>query len=58
MFERLPDGAWIVSAWRLRMPQVRKDLTGTVRSFAAHTLTGSFEEVGGVVKPVAHSVPQ
>ncbi|HET7188506.1 MAG TPA: carboxypeptidase-like regulatory domain-containing protein [Gemmatimonadaceae bacterium] len=52
VFERRPGGAWIVSAWRLRMPQVRTDKTGSVRSFASQALTGSFEEVGGVVKPL------
>jgi hypothetical protein len=51
VFERLPGGAWIVGAWRLRLPQVQRDATGSVRTVSARSFTGSFEEVGGVVRP-------
>lgn len=58
VFERLPGGAWIVGAWRLRLPQVRRDTTGSVRAVSARAFTGNFEEVGGVVKPpVADTAP-
>jgi hypothetical protein len=51
VFERTPGGAWIVSAWRLRMPRLRKRLSGGLgRSLAVTTVVGGYEEVGGVVR--------
>lgn len=58
VFERLSTGAWIVSAWRLRMPRVQKDLAGVGSSLRLRTFIGGYEEVGGVITPRgADSVP-
>ena len=51
VFARLPEGAWIVSAWRLRMPRFRKELT---KAGAMVNLTSSvdgYDELGGVISP-------
>ena len=50
VFERQPSGAWIVSAWRLRMPRMKTDIVGG-RILAAPTFAGGYEEVGGVITP-------
>jgi len=58
VFERLASGAWIVSAWRLRMPRVRKDRAGLVGSLGTYSSSGGYEEVGGVIKPrIADTMP-
>lgn len=49
VFERLTSGAWIVSAWRLRMPRVEQ-APGRGRSPGVRTYPGGYEEVGGVVE--------
>ncbi|MFL5605922.1 MAG: carboxypeptidase regulatory-like domain-containing protein [Gemmatimonadaceae bacterium] len=57
VFERLTDGRWIVSAWRLRMPRFRRELT---KSGALVNLTSSvdgYDELGGVVSPATDTVP-
>lgn len=48
VFQRLPTGLWIVSAWRLRMPHFADNRRVTQRSFP-----DSYEELGGVVSPFA-----
>lgn len=45
-FTRLPDGAWIVREWRLRMPQLKR------RIFLRRT---GYREEGGVVRAITDS---
>jgi hypothetical protein len=46
IFERLPTGAWIVGAWRLRMPRFSGG-----RVVGRNSRPDSYEELGGVVTP-------
>lgn len=48
LFGRAPDGAWIVSAWRLRMPRFADG-----RTISARSDPDWYEEVGGVVTALA-----
>ena len=48
IFQRLPTGLWIVSAWRLRMPRFESHRRVTRRSYPDW-----YEEFGGVVTPAA-----
>ncbi|HEU4632306.1 MAG TPA: carboxypeptidase regulatory-like domain-containing protein [Gemmatimonadaceae bacterium] len=46
IFERLPTGLWIVSAWRLRMPRFDGE-----RGLRQPGRADGYEEIGGVVTP-------
>ncbi|HEX6060365.1 MAG TPA: carboxypeptidase-like regulatory domain-containing protein [Gemmatimonadaceae bacterium] len=54
VFERLPSGAWVVAAWRMRMPR----LVQVARPFniGAVQLRG-YDEVGGVTLPADGATP-
>lgn len=45
IFERLPTGRWIVSAWRLRMPRFAEG-----RVLTRQSPVSGFEELGGVIR--------
>jgi hypothetical protein len=51
VFERVPNGLWIVSAWRLRMPRFKKELTGQGTKVNLLTSLEGYDEQGGVVMP-------
>lgn len=46
LFDRTPQGSWMVSAWRLRMPRF-----DPARLVQTSTLPDWYEETGGVVTP-------
>ena len=53
LFGRAQDGAWIVSAWRLRMPRFTDG-----RTISARSDPDWYEEVGGVVTALASDTLQ
>jgi len=50
VFQAVPNGAWIVREWRIRMPLVARQ--GRFVDYERHTVLAALDEVGGLVQRV------
>jgi len=53
VFQRLPNGAWIVREWRIRMPLLA--MQGRINDYGRRPTLAALHEVGGMVQRVENS---